>query len=215
MVIMLNCSYKAKDGNTKYFMEQIVAQLNKEVEILDLRNILGTHHLGDEIPNEIYEFSEKLKKADSLVIGAPLYVDGLPAQAVRTMEIIMDLWKEEGYKGENLKVYSVSNLGFYEGEQIRHMFDMSRNWSNRVGAVYGGSLAVGAGPMITALDNTPLQRPLNKDVFSGMETMAKAIDKGETMENYYCKTAIPRFIYKAAAHKMFNDTLKANGVSAK
>lgn len=214
MVIMLNCSYKAKDGNTKYFMNQVAEKTNKDVELLDLRNILGNHHLGDEIPGEFIEFSEKLKKAEALVIGAPLYVDGLPAQTVRTMELLMELWEKDEFKAENLKVYAVSNLGFYEGKQIRHMLDMVRNWAKRVGATYGGGLAVGAGPLVTALDGTPIQKPFNKELFKAVENMAEAIDDGKTMENCYCKSAIPRFVYKAAAHSMFNNTLKENGVTA-
>ena len=216
MVLMLNCSYKAKDGNSKYFLkivEDALGNTPKNCEIIDLRNILGNSNtFNGEIPEEVRNFAERLKDAEALVIGAPLYVDALPAQIIRLMEILL-----EEYKGEyeNLKVYAVSNLGFYEGSQIRHLFDMIRNWCSRINCTYGGAAAVGAGPMITALDGTPLQRPFNKDVFKGLEKLAEAIKNGQTMENYYCKTSIPRFVYKSAAHKMFNDTLKANGVTEK
>lgn len=38
----------------------------------------------------VSEFVNELKEADALVIGAPLYVDGLPAQAVKLLEMLQE-----------------------------------------------------------------------------------------------------------------------------
>ena len=89
------------------------------------------------------------------------------------------------------------NLGFYEAKQIQHLLDMVRNWCVRMGCVYGGGLAVGAGPLLVRIWNLPV----NKDVKAGISKMAKAISKKEAMGNYYTKTIVPRAVYLQAARK--------------
>ena len=106
------------------------------------------------------------------------------------------------------RVYVVSNLGFYEGEQICNLFDIVCNWCDRMQMIYGGGLAIGAGPLIRALKSIPL---INKDVEKGLQQLADSIRKGGAMENYYTKTKIPRRIYLLAAHTLFRKTLKENG----
>lgn len=194
MVLMINCSMKSKAGNTQYFLELLKDKVN-DAEIISIRSILK---------DSLNVFVEKVHKADALVIGAPLYVDGLPAQAVKLLEILLDR-----YKGQiTCPVYVVSNLGFYEAKQIQHLLDMVRNWCARMGCVYGGGLAIGAGPMISTLHNMSL----NKDVAKGVKQLADTILKKDVMKNYYTKTWIPRAVYLKAAHSMFNRTLKENGV---
>ena len=105
MILMVNCSLKNKAGNTQYFLELLKNKLN-DAEIISIKSVLKA---------PLDEFAVKLQKADALVIGAPLYVDGLPAQAVKLLENLL-----ESYKGQIIcPVYVVSNLGFYEAKQIK------------------------------------------------------------------------------------------------
>jgi hypothetical protein len=104
-------------------------------------------------------------------------------------------------------VYVVSNLGFYEGEQICNLFDITANWCARMGMTYGGGIAVGAGPMIRMTKGLPLHQHITK----GLHTLADHIRRGEAMDNYYAKTRIPRLVYLQAAHISFRRTLKKNG----
>lgn len=193
MIIMLNCSYKAKDSNTQYFLELLQKELGDEAEILPIRQVLTGGCL---------EFVKKLEQAEAFVIGAPLYVDGLPAQAVKLLEMLMD------FDLSGKRVYVVSNLGFYEGQQICNLFDIVRNWCERMQMVYGGGLAVGAGPMVRAIKNLPL---VNKDIEKGLEQLTDHIRRSEAMENFYAQTKIPRVVYQQAAHMLFRQTLKENG----
>ena len=193
MIVMLNCSYKTKDSNTQYFLELLKKELGKETEIIPIRQVLK---------GGFSEFVNKLEQADAFVIGAPLYVDGLPAQAVKLLEMLLD------FDLSGKPVYVVSNLGFYEGAQICNLFDIVRNWCGRMNMVYGGGLAVGAGPMVRAIQNLPL---VNKDIEKGLEQMASHIRRGEAMENFYAQPKIPRVVYQQAAHMMFRQTLKENG----
>ena len=196
MILMVNCSYKAKDGNTQYFLELLKAALAaEEIQILPLRQVLS---------GGFAEFVKQLETAEALVIGAPLYVDGLPAQAVKLLELLLES-DHTALSGK--PVYVVSNLGFYEGEQICNLFDIVRNWCARMGMTYGGGLAVGAGPMIRATKGLPLHRDIEK----GLHQLADHIRKGAAMGNYYAKTLIPRGVYLQAAHMTFRKTLKKNG----
>ena len=106
------------------------------------------------------------------------------------------------------QVYVVSNLGFYEGQQICNLFDIVRNWCERMQMVYGGGLAIGAGPMVRAIKNLPL---VNKDIEKGLVRLADHVRRGETMENFYAQMKTPRVLYQQAAHMMFRQTLKENG----
>lgn len=191
MILMINYSYKSKESNTQFYLEKLKEKVG-EGEILSLKQIFK---------NDIDGFVEHLKHADALVIGAPLYVDGLPAQAVKLLELLY-----ENHRGEfpNLPVYVVSNLGFYEAKQIKHLLDIVRNWCLKMECTYGGGLAVGAGPMAPCIQKIPFEKILNKDIWRGLSTLATTIQKKETMENYYTKTLIPRIVYLKAAHRNFD-----------
>lgn len=211
MILMLNCSYKVKTSNTEYFFSLLKNEMerrsDKECKIVNIREVLQN---ADK--QGLDSFVSELKQADAFVIGAPLYVDGLPAQAVKLMELLL-----EDYKGEipRLPVYVVSNLGFYEAEQIRHLLAMIENWCKRMGLAYGGGLAVGSGPMVRALEKMPLKKGLLKDAGRGIEKLAYAIINRKKLKNYYVRTMIPRLVYLKAAHMSFDKTAKENGLEVR
>ena len=195
MILMVNCSYKASDSNTQFFLELLKEKLDGEIRIIPLKKVLS---------GGFTEFLGELEAAEAFVIGAPLYVDGLPAQAVKLLELLLLCDKTPL---DRKPVYVVSNLGFYEGEQICNLFDIVRNWCTRMGMTYGGGIAVGAGPMIRATKGLLLHRDMEK----GLTRLADHIRQGTAMGNYYAKTVIPRAVYLQAAHMSFRKTLKKNG----
>lgn len=209
MILFLNCSYKVKSSNTEYFFQllekEVARKCEKECKYVSIKDVLKDIEGGS-----LDAFVEELKEADAWVIGAPLYVDGLPAQAVKLLELLL-----ENYKGElpKMPVYVLSNLGFYEAEQIKHLLAIVENWCARMGVLYGGGLAVGAGPLVRALDKVPMKKGLAKGVGTGMEKLAKAITTRKKLKNFYTKTLVPRMVYLKAAHMSFDKTVKENGLS--
>ena len=210
MILMLNCSYKAKGSNTEYFFSILKSEIeqisDRDYKVVNLRDVFK----GQNFENEAIDgFVSDLKNAKALVIGAPLYVDGLPAQAIKLMEILL-----ANYKGEipKLPVYVISNLGFYEAEQIKHLLAIVENWCKRMGFLYGGGLALGAGPLIRALERMPLKKGVLKAAGLGFEKLAYAVVNRKRMKNYYVKTMIPRIVYMKAAHINFDKTAKGNGL---
>ena len=169
MILMLNCSYKSHDSNTQFFLELLKAELAvEEIQILPLRQVLN---------GGFPEFVKKLEEAEAFVIGAPLYVDGLPAQAVKLLEMLLDCDKSALY---GKRVYVVSNLGFYEGEQICNLLEIVRNWCARMEMTYGGGLAVGAGGFRT---------PLSAIFSASVELAVKAIRSGLSAPNISARAA--------------------------
>ena len=200
MILMLNCSYKRSESNTQFFLELLKGELaGEEIQIVPLRPVLS---------GGFPEFVSKLEGAEAFVIGAPLYVDGLPAQAVKLLEMLLEC---AGPALSGKRVYVVSNLGFYESEQIRNLFDIVRNWCQRMQMTYGGGLAIGAGPMIRATRGLPMKTLLHHGIGTGLQKLASHIRRGESMGNVYANTRIPRAVYKLAAHITFRKTLKKNG----
>ena len=67
MILMLNCSYKEKDSNTRYFLELLKNQVDENVEIWNIKQVLN---------GGLEALEDKLEESKVFVIGTPLYVDG-------------------------------------------------------------------------------------------------------------------------------------------
>ena len=202
MVVLMNGSFRGKSSNSNYFLDVLEAQLNEKCERVHLNQLKG-----------IEEVAEKLKTAEALIIGMPLYVDGVPAQVVEFMENMY-----QGYKGryQKLPVYVVSNLGFYESEQIRIQLKIVKNWCNKMGMAYGGGLAIGAGEMLGGLRNVPIKQGPNKALGEGMGKLADSIKKRVCIEDIYVEpSSFPRAFYMLAANMSWGKNVQKNGLSKK
>ena len=64
--------------------KRLQEQSQQTCEILKIKDVLNM---------DLENFIGKLQKADAFVIGAPLYVDGLPAQAVKLLEVLLEKYQ--------------------------------------------------------------------------------------------------------------------------
>lgn len=198
----MNGSFRGKNSNSNYFLDVLEAQLNEKCERVHLNQVKG-----------IDEVDEKLKIADALVIGMPLYGDGAPAQVVEFMEKMYQDYKE---KYQNLPVYVVSNLGFYESNQIRIQLKIVKNWCNKMGMAYDGGLAIGAGEMLGGMDNVPINQGPNKKLGEGMGKLAETIIKRECIADIYVEPAyFPRAFYMMAANMSWGRNVQKYGLTKK
>ena len=199
MVILLNCSYRGEKSNSNYFLGLLENQITVECERIHLKDVKNFDLLID-----------KLSTADALVLGMPLYVDGAPAQVVELMEYLYDVGKNHL---ERLKVYVLSNLGFYESHQINIQLQIVINWCSKMGLVYGGGLAIGAGGMLGGLRNIPYNQGPNHMMGMGINSLATSINANEVMEDRYVKpSGFPRFLYLFFANKSWLPQAKKNGI---
>ena len=95
-VLLLNGSMRSINGNTAALMKELKTQLKTECETAALRD-----HLKD-----LSGLMPAVEGSGSLVLCVPLYVDGLPAQTIRFMEMM-----EREYRGGKKKVYVLANMG--------------------------------------------------------------------------------------------------------
>ena len=203
MIILLNCSLKGHKGNSRYFLDHLKSRLNTPCLDMEITAVL----------RDMDGFIQILSKADALVLGAPLYVDSLPAQALLLIEQLYDRCSGQF---PTLPVYVVSNLGFYESAQIHVLLDVVKNWCAKMRMPYGGGLAIGAGGMMSAFRSIPLGKGPNAALGRGIHALAEAIRTKSAIENtYILPTGLPRFVYRLAAHTLFRRTGRKNGVVVK
>lgn len=186
MVVLLNCSFRGEKSNSNYFLGLLEQQLDVPCERISLAKM-----------KRFDELKSKLAETDALVLGMPLYVDSVPAQVIDLME---RLYEEKSEELKKLRVYVVTNLGFYEASQTKIEFAIVKNWCVKMGMTYGGGLAVGAGEMMGSLRNVPMDQGPNTEMGEAIKKLAAAIKEGTTIEDIYTEpTGFPRRMYLMAA----------------
>lgn len=202
MVTLLNCSYRGEKSNSNYFLGLLENMLSDECIRKNISQV-----------KDINSFACELEKSQALVLGMPLYVDGAPAQVV---ELLDGLYKISDGRFKNLKVYVVTNLGFYEGEQADILLQIIKNFCDKAGLVYGGSVAVGAGEMLGSLRNVPCDKGPNKMLGEKLRVLADCINRNLTVSNSIVKpNGFSRRMYMFAGNMGWAPQAKQNGIKKK
>lgn len=202
MVILVNCSYKGEKSNSNYFLEKLEEKLTVPYEHIHLQKL-----------QDINWCKSMLAQADAMVLGMPLYVDGMPAQVMEFME---KLYEEEKKDIGDTKVYVVSNLGFYESIQIHIQLDIVKNWCEKMGITYGGGLAIGAGEMLGGLRELPMDKGPNRMLGEALIRVADGIDRNRIFDNIFVQPAgLPRWLYMFGGNMTWAPQAKKNGVRRK
>ena len=142
-VLLLNASPKRITSASKYFLGLLGLHLRgcKQIKL---------HLSGSAMFTKVFDsFSD----IDVLVIALPVYVDGVPASVLRFLE------ESEQFINENncrFKLYVISNCGFYEGTQCKHLLNIMQNFCVKTGLTWGGGIGIGAGEMLSVLRIMPL-----------------------------------------------------------
>lgn len=130
--LFLDCSPKRKNSTSSYLMWHVKVAIKGKKEKMKV------------LPKNYNAIIEKLSEVDTLVLSMPVYVDGVPGSVLEFLCVVEEKIKE---KNLNLKVYVISNCGFYEGKQNRNSLAIIENWCTRCNIKYMGGLGVGAGEM--------------------------------------------------------------------
>ena len=146
-ISIINGSPKAIKSNSE-ILGNYLSSLLKDNEIKKYYSI--SFRLNDENKNEIYN-------SDVLIFLFPLYVDGIPSNLLK---LFVEFEKEKVIK-YGTKIYCIVNNGFYEGKQNRLAILQIKNWCEKVNAIWGQGIGVGAGELLPYLKKYPLgQGPL-------------------------------------------------------
>lgn len=202
MVILLNCSFRGEKSNSNYFLNHLEKFLSLPCKRKNLISIKNTD-----------DFAQELKNADTLVLGMPLYVDGAPAQVIELMEKL-----HQNHKAtiDKLRVYVVTNLGFYEGEQAELLLKITENWCKKMNFTYSGAISIGAGEMLGGLNSVPIDKGPNKMLGTALKKMATHISNQTAIENTIVKpTGFSRRMYMLAGNMNWAPQAKRNGIKKK
>ena len=202
-MIILNGSMRNKDGNSARFAgvlrTRLRGRVGANVEIVDLKdNMKDMETLADD-----------LAAADKLILCVPLYVDGLPSQVIRLMEIM------ESKPAGPQKMYVLANMGLYESSQMVNLFSTVKQWCERCGHEYCGGLGISAGELIGALMKTmPFGWGATKKASISMTVFAEAILSGRAADDLYAEPHMfPRSWYIKIANSGWDRMAKQNGLS--
>ena len=141
-ILLLNASPKHITSASQYFLDLFrIQSIGLKTSILKLE------------PNVYPEVFRRFTGLDALVIAMPVYVDGVPSHVLRFLEEAEQFLKENKC---NFKLYVISNCGFYEGSQCRHLLNIMRTFCKAAGLTWGGGLGIGAGEMLSVLRVSPI-----------------------------------------------------------
>ncbi|WP_022764067.1 flavodoxin family protein [Butyrivibrio sp. XPD2006] len=200
--ILLNASLRGENSNTGKFLEKLEGSIGEDVEIINLSAYINR-------PDELVKALLPVKR---IVLGMPMYVDGIPSALLKIMEML-----EKTHSAEDKKIYAVVNMGFYESRQIRNALKQVRKWSEKCGFSYCGGLAIGAGEMMGSLiksingANGPV-----KNVVEAIETLAGVIKSSSAIDDIYADAyKFPRSAYMFMAGMGWPKAAKQNGLKKK
>ena len=200
--ILLNCSLRGEQANTKRVLDRLSVMLHVPFEQINIGSFI----------NRPEELMEKLDNAYTIVLGMPLYVDGIPSAPLRLME-----WIEQSGRKGNKKIYVVANMGFYESHQIKNLLGMVRMWCEKCGYEYSGGVAIGAGEMIAnLLSGKKAEKGPAASTVKGLRSLAGAIDCSCRTEDLYVDpNKFPRSLYILFGNMSWLYAAKVNGLKKK
>lgn len=200
--ILLNCSMRGKRANSKRILDRMVPEIQGETLSINL----------SEYAKKPDELKKILNSSEKIILGMPLYVDGVPSSPLRVMEMM----EREGRRDGKI-IYVVANMGFYESKQIHNLLGMVKRWCEKCGYTYGGGIAVGAGEMIgTMMKSNNLAKGPTANVAMGMSRLIEAVNSASVTEDIYADPAgFPRKAYMFLANMGWPRDARKNGLKKK
>lgn len=131
MYTLISGSPKINNSNSLYFLKKIGKALNID-SIYELKK------------DKYEDILESINRSDALVFGFPLYIDSPTSITLSFLDCIID----KKIKLRNKLIYIIINCGFREGEHNITGVNIMKRWCEKVGAIYNGSIMLGAGEII-------------------------------------------------------------------
>jgi multimeric flavodoxin WrbA len=191
-IIIINGSQKIGESNTGIILDELNALFKTGHEIISYK--LGIKQLSsDEFKNVV--------SADIIIVCFPLFNDSIPSNSLKTLIELESHFINE--KMKNIIVYSIINNGFYEGKQTHIAFEVIQNWCEHCGIKFGGGIGQGAGEMIGATKNIPINSGPFKNLGHSLELLVKKIESQEAFGIKYLSPYFPRFLWELMSKYTF------------
>jgi multimeric flavodoxin WrbA len=189
-ISIINGSQKAGESNTGILLNELNTHIKAHEPV--------TYVLGSkQFPPDIFQ---KIAAGEVIVLAFPLYIDSIPSNVLKMLITL-----EEHIKNEKVKsiIYVIINNGFYEGHQTHIAFEIVQNWCERTGVQFGGGIGQGAGEMIGATKNTPINKGPFNNLGRELKLLAQKIELKETFSTKYLSPYFPRFLWRFMAKHTF------------
>ena len=192
MYILINGSQKKCLGNSRKFLDSLSEYLD-EYEIYDLKQ------------KKYKEIINSIRRSNVIVLAFPIYVDAPNSLTLSFLDYIYD----NRINLEGKKVYLIINCGFREGEQNINAREVLKCWCEKVGAIYYGSILIGAGEVI----GNSKYKFISRNALKGLKQFSIAVSNGVKTKdiittidiiknNLYCKFANYSWNIKAKSNKL-------------
>jgi hypothetical protein len=190
---------RAVNGNSARLAEKLKKMLKEECETVRMAEYTGRM---SSLINRLYD-------APVIVLCMPLYVDGIPSQMIRLMELF-----QSSYTGKTKKIYVLANMGLYESSQLVNLFSAVREWCGIMNFSYGGGAGVSAGELIGVLmQYIPFRIGPAKNAAGAVRRLADAVSAGSSTDDIFAEPfCFPRPLYILIANRNWNTLARRNGI---
>ncbi len=138
------------------------------------------HHVSSD--EKMSEITDAVKEADIIILTAPLYDDCQPYIVIKLMEAV-------GKKLKNLQgkvFYPIINSGFQENHHITAAaVPVYRLFADRVGFIWAGSMAIGAGEALRGASGLQLGQTggFGKKTMKAMDRITEVLAAGNLLND--------------------------------
>ncbi len=152
-----------------------------------------------------------LLSADVLLLSFPLYVDGIPGHLLRHLESLEKRFIEHR---RSIRVYGLSNAGYYEGIHNEVALACLKHWCERTELTYGGGLGIGAGAM-QAFAQIPIFKNPRRSLQKALDHLSQAINQQMPSADAFVSPNFPRWLYKIMGNRMWFKAITKQGLHKK
>jgi multimeric flavodoxin WrbA len=156
------------------------------------------------------EGTERLLKsvdnADIIVLATPMYVDSLPMQTIKAMELIHE-HRKAVFPTKPQMLVAIINSGFPEKEQMNIAIKIIQNFAQESNFKWGGGIRVGWG---MALNSEPLneKKGMTRKLTKGLSLASLDLSMGHPMskeaEDLASSLFVPLFLAKTMTRLFLN-----------
>ncbi|WP_326908008.1 hypothetical protein [Sedimentibacter sp. MB31-C6] len=203
-IALINGSPKFKHSASGIILNSIKPKL-QDNNIIEEYNFRTNEINNDDL--------EQISKCNVILFTFPLYVDGIPSHLLRC------LYQMEKYfssnKNNDIYVYTIVNIGFYEGKQAAIAIEMMKNWAEKAKLKWSQGIGIGGGGMMSMISNSTDIKGTMKDVHIALTHLAKNVLACKTADEIYTSPGIPRIVYKIGGEIGWRKSVKKKGLKTK
>ena len=204
-IIIINGSQKVGESNTGIILDGLNKLIKNEHNAVNYK--LDTKKSWPEIFKDIIS-------CDAIVLAFPLYNDSVPSNMLKMLIELEGCLRKENKK--DITVYTIINNGFYEGKQTHIAFEIIQNWCEQAELIFGGGIGQGAGEMIVATKNMPINYGPFNNLARSLKLLVEKIKLKEICEIKYLSPYFPRFLWKfMAVHTFWHSLAQKNKLKKK